>query len=162
MRIRHTMLVVTAALAVALPAHADEGLGVAAQIGSITSSSDGLTAVPTTPEWVAGICHYTARANVSGTLDVEYGGEAVAGSTTHHQPVLTSLTCTLVSPSLGLPGGPATRSASYQVACGGPACTALTSVASWPMRPLLICVDGYAAFGDADQHVVHSCKGATL
>lgn len=166
MRIKTPVIVAaTAALAFALPAHADEGLGVRTQFGSITSSSDGLTTLPTTPEWVAGLCHYIGTANLSGSLDFQYGGEALAGSTTTNQPLITSITCTLTSPSLGLPGEVPTKTSSWRVNClvGGP-CVGATSVSAWPARPVLICVDGYAYFGGTAGtiDIVHACKGATL
>jgi hypothetical protein len=170
MSIRKIVLVAAVALSLAAPANAEEGLGVNTQFaGNIISSSEALLPEGTrrTPgaEQVSGQCTYTGQTTVSGQMQFQFGGEAAASSTSQSQPELTVVKCTLVSPAQGLPGERPTLTAEFEVGCPGPVCATASTVTNWPVRPVVVCISGKAAFGPVpfvEKSIQPACKTSTL
>ena len=170
MSIRKTLAVLAVVVTTVVPAQADEGLGVATQFaGSIVSSSEALPAGSSDSlgsEQVTGQCTYAGQTTLTGgQMQYEYGGEAVATSTSVSQPELTVVKCTLISAAQGLPGEQGTLTDSFEVACPGPACATAKVVGGWPVRPVKVCVSGYAIFGPAPvvtKNITPACKTSTL
>lgn len=150
MSIRRIIAVTAVALTFAVPAHAEEGIGVNAQFaGSIFSSSeDPAQRGAPGAEQVNGECYYYGQLNRQGLMTFEFGGQAVATSTSQSQPELTALECTITSPAQGLPGERPTLSISTGlIGCPGPVCAIGGTVDNWPVRPVVVCISGYAEFG---------------
>lgn len=171
MSIRKTLAVLAVVMTTVVPAQADEGLGVATQFaGSIVSSSEALlpgSSDSLGSEQVTGQCTYAGQTTLTGgQMQYEYGGEAVATSTSLSQPELTVIKCTLISPKQGLPGEQDTLTASFgDVACPGGACASAGLVVGWPVRPVKVCISGYAIFGPTPvvtKTIAPACKTSTL
>ena len=169
MSVRHLLAAAAVALSFAVPAHAEEGLGVNTQFaGVIVSQSEALvgpSASSIAAELVVAMCSYTGQTTPTGTMQYQYAGEAVAISTSQSQPELTVVKCTLTSPAQGLPGEQPTLSTSFEAACPLAACVAAGTVTGWPVRPVESCVDGYAIYGPTPVKtvfVIHACKSSTL
>jgi hypothetical protein len=159
---RRTVAVAALVLSFAVPARAEEGLGVATQLAGVTSASDSALA---TAQQVLGACWYLGQTTVSGLMDFRYGGSAVATSAGIAQPQITDVKCTLISPAQGVPGEEPTRTASFDAACPLGSCTANATVAGWPVRVTVICVDGSAVFGPVPAKtvsIVHACRTSSL
>ena len=171
MSVRTSLVVAASALAAVaftLPAQADEGVGFGTRFGGqITSSSEDFT--PDSEgtiggEFVAGRCTYSGQTSPTGaTTQYEFGGEAVSSSTSQSQPELTAIQCRLVSEAQGIPGERPTLTAdSPSVACPGLACaTGGTPVLGWPVRPVKICITGFAVFGPTpvvQKYIIPACS----
>ena len=169
MSVRKILAVAAVAMSFAVPAHAEEGLGVNTQFaGDIVSSSEaliGASGASVGAEQVAGQCTYTGQTTLTGTMQYQYAGEAVASSTSQSQPLLTVTKCTLTSPAQGLPGEQATQTTSFEAACPLMACASAGTVTGWPVRPVEVCIDGYTIFGPTPVktvQIIHACKTSTL
>ena len=135
-----------AALAFAMPAEAEEGFGVTSAFAGMISSTSGAAA----EEFLAGRCSYTGQPSLTGAnMQYEFGGEAASSSTSQSQPEVTAIQCRLVSPAQGIPGERPTLTADTpSVACPGAVCaTGGVPVSGWPVRPVGICITGFAVFG---------------
>jgi hypothetical protein len=97
-------------------------------------------------ESVAGWCTFTGSTTPDGLMQYAYGGRAVATSTSARPPEETVLTCTIESPAQGLPGEAPTLTRSITVAGVGPTAAAADTTPAWPVRPVRVCVSGYAVF----------------
>ena len=169
MSVRKIVIAATIALACAAPAHAEEGAGVNTQFaGDIASTTASLTGPNTNSigaENVAGQCTYTGQTTLTGQMQYQYAGEAAASSTSVSQPEVTDVKCTLISPAQGLPGEMPTLSTSFEALCPLAACVSAGTVSGWPVRPVIVCVDGYSLFGPTPvvrKDVPHACKTSTL
>jgi hypothetical protein len=169
MSFRKIVLAGTIALCCAVPAHAEEGAGLATQFaGDIFSTSEALvggSANSVGAEQVAGQCTYTGQTTLTGSMQYQYAGETAASSTSQSQPELTVTKCTLWSYAQGLPGEMPTQSTSFEAACPGAVCVSAGMVTGWPVRPVVVCVDGYTIFGPTPVktvNVIHACKASTL
>ena len=167
--VRRALAVTVVALSLAIPAHADEGLGVSTQLaGVVVSTSEALVGPSANgigAEQVAGQCTYTGQTTPNGRMQYQYGGEAVASSTSPSQPQLTDVKCTLTSPAQGVPGELPTQTTSFEAACPLVACVSAGIVTGWPVRPVQVCIDGYAIFGPTPVRtasIIHACKTSTI
>jgi hypothetical protein len=144
--------VVTLAVAASFAAHAPaDGVGVNTQSeGFVFSSSETLLPlgmVTVSAEQVSGVCSFTGQTTLTGQRQYHFGGQAVASSASQSQPELTVVKCTLISPAQGLPGERPTLVAEFEIGCPGPVCVTASTVTNWPVRPVVICISGYARFG---------------
>ena len=164
------LLAALAAFAVCVPAHAggDEGIGVNTRFaGSVAGTSWEISAevFVHTDERVTGECTYTGQTTTDGLMQYEFAGTAHATSTSTSQPEVTDVTCTLTSPAQGLPGELPTQTASFEVLCPLGNCGTASTVTGWPVRPVVVCVDGYALFGPTPvlrRDITHACKTSTI
>lgn len=112
---------------------------------------------------VSGQCTYAGYSQLSGHFTYVWGGAVVTTSTdTRGQAVTTYLTCTLVSPTQGLPGEEPARSESSSNYCAASACATTSSSANWPARPVQICISGYAVFFSGTQQITPVCRNSSL
>ena len=189
MSVRKSLVVAASALAAvafAMPAHAEEGIGVSTTFaGLIISMSEDLTPNSENTvgaEQVAGWCRVTGQTSLNGaTMRYEFGGEAVASSTSQSQPEVTSIQCELISPAQGIPGerptlsakspsaacpGPVCNTGSVETHCPGPVCVSGDVVVSgWPVRPVKACITGFAVFGPTpvvQADIIPACSVSTL
>lgn len=169
MSLRRVVVAAVAVLAIAAPAYADDyHLGLSADyVGTVLSASVDVTVDVSLPgrQSVGAQCTFYGQTGLHGGFDFQYAGEAVSNSTSVIQPMLTDVKCTLTSPTQGLPGEEPEQSASFEVACPLYACATASAVSTWPQRPVVVCVDGYAIFGPTPvvrKDVVHQCVTKTL
>ena len=167
MSVRQSLFAAASALAAAafaMPAHAANGIGVSTTFGGQVIS----TSEPGGEEFVAGRCTTSGQTSLTGaTMQYEYGGEAVATSTSQSQPEVVAIQCTLVSPPQGIPGERPTLTATTpSVACPGAVCaTGSVPVTGWPVRPVQICITGFAVFGPTpvvQTHIRPACSTSTI
>lgn len=167
-----SVAVLLTTLTLAAPASADDEIGVNTEFGGfVFSSSGGIPPnslsldVYVVTKGVVGSCHYVGVTNVSGGINYTFFGQAHSWSADVNQPELTDIKCTLISPAQGLPGEPATLTASCEAALPGPVAACVGTATNWPLRPVKICVDGYAIFGPfpvETRYITHRCKSASL
>ena len=175
MSVRKSLVIAASALAAvafAMPAQAEEGVGVSTTFaGEIISMSEDIN--PTSEntigdEQVAGRCTFTGQTSLSGaTMQYEFAGEAVATSTSQSQPEVTAIKCTLVSPAQGIPGErPTLTFDSPDIACPGFACaTGQVQISGWPVRPVKACITGFAVFGPTpvvQRDIIPACSTSTI
>lgn len=116
-------------------------------------------------EDVAGWCTFTGTTTPTGELQFAYGGRAVASSTGARVPDTTVVTCTLESPAQGLPGEQPTLTQSITVASPGATAAAADTTPPWPVRPVRVCVSGYAVFDPVTPvqvDIAEQCRSSTL
>jgi hypothetical protein len=168
MSLRHILATAAVALSFAVPAHADEPIGIATQFGGVVVSSSEVTVdihVDGDVEAVSGACTYAGQTTPDGLMQYEYGGWAASSSTSLSQPELTDVQCSLSSPAQGLPGELPTQTVSFEVACPLYTCATASLVPAWPVRPVVVCVDGYTVFGPTPVKtvsIIHACKTSTV
>lgn len=170
MSVRKVIAAVAVVASFAVPAYAEEGIGVNVQFaGSVFSSSEDVTARNKNnpgAEQVNGECYYYGHLTPQGAMQYEFGGQAVATSTSQSQPELVVLECTLVSPAQGLAGErPTLTVKAGPIGCPGAACVIGGTVAGWPVRPVYVCIDGSATFGPfpvVEKQIKHACKSQPL
>ena len=122
-------------------------------------------------EEVTGKCTYAA-VTMAEPPDAWFtfvvAGFALGYSTTANQPYVTSVTCTLVSPTQpGVPGSPPTTSFSTTYTCPGAVCATPPGGAvsdRFPVRPAQICISGYALFGPdlLRRNITPACGSAAI
>ena len=161
-----------AAAAFAIPAQAEEGVGFGTTFaGAIFSMSEDLTPNSESTigeEYVAGDCNVNGERRHDGSgMSYTFGGEAVATSTSQSQPEVTAVKCTLISPAQGIPGErPTLTRESLDVACPGAACsTGYLGFSGWPIRPVKICITGFAVFGPTpavQKNIIPACSTNTI
>ena len=141
-----------AALSLALPSSADV-------------YDDVVSAAAQGTEDVTGWCTFSGTTTPEGDLQFAYGGHAVATSTGARPPEATVITCTLESPAQGLPGEEPTKDASVSVAGPGAVSAAAGTTPPWPVRPVRICVSGYAVFDPimpVQVDIPEQCRWSTI
>jgi hypothetical protein len=74
-------------------------------------------------------------------------GGVIASSSTSQSPEFIAIRCALISPAQGLPGERPTLTAEFEAECPGSMCAGANTVTDWPVRPVVICISGYARFG---------------
>ena len=175
MSVRKALLAVAALglIASAVPATAEEGLGVATQFaGEIVATTESLTTargdsshIGTTE--LAGKCAYVGVTTLTGQIQFAFGGATESYSTipASVQPIGTRATCTLISDQQPIPGSPPTVSMVTDIRMSGAAAATPPALTPpWPLRPVRICVSGDAQYGPtpADRTLAQICTTAAI
>lgn len=156
---RKAMLVITALslTSLAVPAGADEGLGVSTQFaGEIIAA----TAVDLGPSRgddarvgsveLSGKCAFVGVTTLTGQIQFVFSGATESYSTVpaSAQSIGTRAQCALYSLRQGLPGETGDLSQFTDIRLSGNAAATPPAVTPpWPLRPVLICIAGDAQFG---------------
>ena len=135
---------IAAAASLTMPASAED-IGVATSFaGFVLSSSSDLPTLD--KEGIVGVCAFAYVPDRTSEMRYAVTGMAAAYSTDTSQPMYTELTCTLTSPAR--PDDPvATKEVSVTYGAPLPVAPVAATTPAWPVRPVRICISGYALFG---------------